>query len=167
MARWYYHSGGQQKGPIEEDALRAMVRSGQIGLDGLVGREGMAQWKPAQSVGELAPPIAAPAGATDGPMVLSYAAPAGTTTQPVPDDNGPFLRVCRYYTIRQSGFAVSDSRWSGRVIVSPRAFYLLKASRGSAGMAGGLLGMAITVALDGHSATRTCGVLELPEPVRE
>ena len=96
---------------------------------------------------KLAPPIAAPAGATDGPMVLSYAAPGG-------DDDAARARRQRTIPARVSLLHNSPIRVCGERFplertgncFATRQFYLLKASRGSAGLAGGLLGMAITVA---------------------
>ena len=43
---WYYLSAGQQTGPVDEAQLEALARIGQIQMDTLVWREGMAEWQP-------------------------------------------------------------------------------------------------------------------------
>jgi hypothetical protein len=47
---WYYASGGQQQGPVDDAQFEAMVQSGQIKPADLVWREGMANWQPLSSV---------------------------------------------------------------------------------------------------------------------
>jgi len=56
---WYYVSAGKQTGPVDDAQLEALARVGQIQMDTLVWREGMAEWQPFSTV---APPgMAAPA----------------------------------------------------------------------------------------------------------
>jgi uncharacterized RDD family membrane protein YckC len=55
---WYYAVGGQQQGPIDDNQLDAMVRSGQISSDTLVWREGMANWQPLRDVRPRSSPSA-------------------------------------------------------------------------------------------------------------
>ena len=43
---WYYVERGQQAGPVSEEQLDEMVRSGKVRPDTLVWREGMAAWSP-------------------------------------------------------------------------------------------------------------------------
>lgn len=52
-AKWYFAQDGSQAGPVDQATLAAMVRSGEVGPDDLVWREGMAEWQPASSVAEL------------------------------------------------------------------------------------------------------------------
>jgi hypothetical protein len=47
---FYYSVNGQQMGPIEQEKLDAMVRSGALTQDALVWKEGMAQWEPYSKV---------------------------------------------------------------------------------------------------------------------
>jgi uncharacterized RDD family membrane protein YckC len=58
---WYYVQQGKQAGPVTEEQLDDMVRSGRMAADTLVWREGMAEWTPYQQAkgGAAAP---APAG---------------------------------------------------------------------------------------------------------
>jgi hypothetical protein len=60
---WYYASGGQQKGPVDDAQFEAMVSAGQIRATDLVWKEGMANWQPLSSVrpgaGDI-PSMAAP-----------------------------------------------------------------------------------------------------------
>src|SRR5580765_4495261 len=50
---WYYVSAGKQAGPVDDAQLEALARIGQIQMDTLVWREGMAEWQPYSTV---APP---------------------------------------------------------------------------------------------------------------
>ena len=53
--QWYAGIGGQQVGPLDENALRVQIQSGQITAATLVWRQGLANWEAAGSVPELAP----------------------------------------------------------------------------------------------------------------
>lgn len=47
MSQWYYVDAGRQRqGPVEDAALAALWRSGSVGLDTLVWREGESSWRP-------------------------------------------------------------------------------------------------------------------------
>lgn len=54
---WYYASGGQQIGPVEEWKLQELARAGVVTADTLVWREGMAGWKPYSEAVSGAPPL--------------------------------------------------------------------------------------------------------------
>src|SRR5688572_5779148 len=54
MAQWYYARDGQQQGPVEEQALKQMLSSGELQLTEMVWREGMGNWQPASQVQEFA-----------------------------------------------------------------------------------------------------------------
>jgi hypothetical protein len=43
---WYYHSGGQQQGPISDAELASQLQSGKINRNTPVWREGIADWQP-------------------------------------------------------------------------------------------------------------------------
>ena len=62
MAQWYCRVGGQQYGPITEEALRQWLREGRVGSSDLVWSEGMAQWLPASQVPGLTVAGAVPPG---------------------------------------------------------------------------------------------------------
>jgi uncharacterized RDD family membrane protein YckC len=62
---WYYVSAGKQAGPVDDAQLEALARTGQIQMDTLVWREGMAEWQPYRTVAPAdmtAPQPAAPPG---------------------------------------------------------------------------------------------------------
>jgi hypothetical protein len=68
---WYYASGGQPQGPVDEAQFEAMVQSGQIKPADLVWREGMANWQPLSTV---RPTVA---GAADAPPPVTGGAALG------------------------------------------------------------------------------------------
>jgi hypothetical protein len=70
--KWYYAQGGSQKGPVEDEELRAKIASGEVASGDLVWREGMKDWLPSSEVAELSRYAAAPAGGA------GTAAPGGT-----------------------------------------------------------------------------------------
>lgn len=54
MSQWHYVDGnGRREGPIEDGALAALWRSGGVGLDTLVWREGESEWRPLQDYRDL------------------------------------------------------------------------------------------------------------------
>jgi len=67
---WYYSENGQQKGPVSESDLRALVQRGTVRDSDLVWREGLGDWIPVSQATELAespsPQGAVPAPATAG-----------------------------------------------------------------------------------------------------
>lgn len=65
---WFYVSNGQQAGPVDDAQLAELTRSGAVGADTLVWKEGMADWRPYRTVAPapgpppitpLAPPLPA------------------------------------------------------------------------------------------------------------
>ncbi|EPX85955.1 putative membrane protein [Rubellimicrobium thermophilum DSM 16684] len=70
MAGWYYAQGQEQKGPVDEGALRALAEAGVVTPDTLVWREGMADWEPARA-------HLAALGAGDPPLMPGRTVPAG------------------------------------------------------------------------------------------
>jgi len=64
--QWFYATGGQQQGPVDEAQLTQLRGAGTIGEETLVWREGMANWRPyreavaasAASSPLMAPPVA-------------------------------------------------------------------------------------------------------------
>jgi uncharacterized RDD family membrane protein YckC len=47
---WYYASGGQQQGPVDDAQFENMIQAGQIKPADLVWKEGMANWQPLSTV---------------------------------------------------------------------------------------------------------------------
>ena len=60
---WFYAAEGRQTGPVSQEQLAELVRSGQIAMESLVWREGMASWQPLREVQASIPALAGPAGA--------------------------------------------------------------------------------------------------------
>ena len=58
-ASFYVAVNGQQQGPFDVNALAAKARDGSLTRQTLVWRQGMANWTPAEQVGELASVFAA------------------------------------------------------------------------------------------------------------
>ncbi len=80
MSEWFYAEGNRQRiGPLPSENLVELYRSGRIGLDTLVWREGMPQWRP---LGDFAAELALPAPADGNPPPLPFGAtaPAATAT---------------------------------------------------------------------------------------
>ena len=44
MTEWYYAEGQQRQGPLPVQEIRQRFQRGELNLDTLVWREGMAQW---------------------------------------------------------------------------------------------------------------------------
>ncbi|HUT35737.1 MAG TPA: DUF4339 domain-containing protein [Planctomycetota bacterium] len=80
MADWYVGQGGQQRGPLSEADLRAMIARGEVAPTDLVWKDGMAEWKAANAVPELRPAPAAPA----APPPPAYAPPPPPVPAPPP-----------------------------------------------------------------------------------
>lgn len=69
---WYYAEGQQQRGPVSEAEIEGLVKSGTVGSDTLVWREGMANWQAYGQVKGAAPTGAAvPAAPVAGVVVCS------------------------------------------------------------------------------------------------
>src|SRR6185503_8885822 len=71
---WYYASGGQQQGPVDDAQFEALIQSGQIKPADLVWKEGMANWQPLStvrpSIASSEPPLPS-ASSTGVPPVVS------------------------------------------------------------------------------------------------
>ena len=80
MTQWKYMSGGQQYGPVDTEALGALLRSGTLKPDTQVMKEGGLNWAPANAFPELAS-VSAVAGAPPGgvPPLAGVAAPTDTS----------------------------------------------------------------------------------------
>ncbi len=54
MADWFYAQGGQQFGPLNDQALINLLRQGSVQPTDLVWRDGMPNWAEARTVPEIA-----------------------------------------------------------------------------------------------------------------
>ncbi|HUR45015.1 MAG TPA: GYF domain-containing protein [Candidatus Saccharimonadales bacterium] len=77
---WYYAAEGKQAGPVSQEELIALVRSGQINLDSLIWREGMANWQPLRELQSSLPGLHAPA--DPGPFPAGSGEPAAEGVPP-------------------------------------------------------------------------------------
>ncbi|HEX4794224.1 MAG TPA: DUF4339 domain-containing protein [Humisphaera sp.] len=188
MPKWFYVSGGQQLGPVEESEIREMMARRQIGPEDLIWGEGMPQWLPARDVarswGAAKPTVAAPsrpapsqpmasrpAGAIPvaqplgaEPMQLAYASPVVPEAPQVEHDEGPFQKIGKTFAVP------GGNKWVGITIASPKAVYLMKVSQQMSGAAygvGGIAGALLHKAFTNPDDVRTCAVGDLPEPVRQ
>ena len=62
MADWFYGKDNAQHGPVSDLEIRNMVASGQIDMNTIVWREGMADWLPMKDVPEFQPSSGNPSG---------------------------------------------------------------------------------------------------------
>ena len=93
--QWYYAEHGQQKGPIEEDALIALVNSGMIRNDTLVWHEGLANWQTYEAV-RNARTTSAPPPPPPEPGIAAQATPASAYV--------PYNYAAAPTTVRYAGF---------------------------------------------------------------
>jgi uncharacterized RDD family membrane protein YckC len=70
---WYYAESGRQVGPIKEEALEALARSGVVKPDTLVWQQGMSNWQAYGTVRPMVAPLA------EYPLPMATAAPEPTT----------------------------------------------------------------------------------------
>jgi uncharacterized RDD family membrane protein YckC len=74
---WFYVSAGQQAGPVDDAQLESLARTGQIQMDTLVWREGMAEWQPYSTVAgpgvqaATNPPVTSQIGAVNTPIAAN------------------------------------------------------------------------------------------------
>jgi len=81
MSDWYYAEGNQQRrGPLPETDLAELFRSGRIGLDTWVWREGLPQWRP---LSEFARELSLSVAAAPPPLPLPPTMP-GQAAAPAP-----------------------------------------------------------------------------------
>lgn len=92
MSEWYYAHGGEQKGPVPVSELQRLADNGEFdpSVD-LVWREGMEDWKPASTVGELQSNFhrAAPASPAEAPASPAFA-PSDTRAPAAPAELNPY-----------------------------------------------------------------------------
>jgi hypothetical protein len=59
--QWYYSANGKQQGPVSQAEFDTLVRTGAIGRESLVWRDGMANWTPYSAVAASVVNVAEPA----------------------------------------------------------------------------------------------------------
>lgn len=78
MTEWYYAADNRQAGPVSEDQLRALMKSGQIRRNTLVWRAGLERWKKASQFDAFADLFPA----TPPPAAIQPSVPVSQVTQP-------------------------------------------------------------------------------------
>ena len=73
MSVWFYEENGQQKGPVDREALERLVREGKIGPERLIWSQGMAGWQPVAEVPGVGEAVASPAAAAQKPKKAGMA----------------------------------------------------------------------------------------------
>jgi hypothetical protein len=107
MSQWFFTHNGIQGGPTSGEQIRAMAAQGQLGPDDLLWRDGMTQWQPARSVGELFPPgPPGPAGVAVAQPV-NYPTPPGYAYGPSPNDIGQDAGIRMLLPVGRSGWAIA------------------------------------------------------------
>ena len=76
---WFYAKNGSQQGPVDTEALKAMLARGEVSPSDLIWRDGMNDWTPAGRVAEIATAATASpsldAAPYTPPAPASYSAP--------------------------------------------------------------------------------------------
>lgn len=62
MGEWYYSENGNQRGPVGENEIRAMMAAGTVNARTLVWRDGMDQWREIGLLAEWGGQVVAPQG---------------------------------------------------------------------------------------------------------
>ena len=75
---WYLRRNGNEEGPLSSADLRAHVATGTIGPDDLIRNDGMADWVPVRSIGNLFPVAPSALGDGDTPTaeIIGVAVPS-------------------------------------------------------------------------------------------
>jgi len=82
MNEWYYAEGNRQRqGPLPPENLVELYRSGRIGLDTLVWREGLPQWQP---LSDFAAELGLPVTSTPADAVAPPPLPPRASAAPLP-----------------------------------------------------------------------------------
>ena len=92
MSDWFYAANNEQKGPINESELKADIAANKLPADTLVWKDGMDDWKPANSLPAFSfRPAPAPAAIQPGVPAAASASPAPATkvVAASPDVNNP------------------------------------------------------------------------------
>jgi len=155
VAEWRLRINGADRGPVDDDTMRAMAARGEIKSSDLVWNPASKQWENAERLRGLFPTPAKPRSVGGGANGASGAAAA------VADDYGPFRQVTLSFVLS------NGKRWAGGAYASPHAFYLVKYEPARVHGAGGLLGAALQAAMEKFDDVRSCRLSELPEAVRE
>jgi Zn-dependent protease with chaperone function len=79
MSDWYYSEAGQQKGPVSEEQLAALLESGTLAPSTLVWTDGMAEWRAVATISKPISPLPPP------PPLPIHEPPAVIHVPPAPE----------------------------------------------------------------------------------
>jgi hypothetical protein len=85
VTMWYAYRDGVQSRPLQREALRAMLRAGELRPGDFVWREGWPEWRPASAAPELAPAFAPPPAPPPAPEAPPAPTSAPLEPEPAPD----------------------------------------------------------------------------------
>jgi uncharacterized RDD family membrane protein YckC len=106
---WFYAEGSQQKGPVSDADLAALVRQGTISTSTLIWREGLPDWQP---VSQIRPDLAT---ASDAPVLGGMAVPEQSKDLLVQQMREgvvlPGMTVANPSGLRYAGFWIRLGAW--------------------------------------------------------
>lgn len=83
MGQWFYNDAGQQRGPVSENEIGALLENHRIPGDTLVWCDGMAEWKPASTINAFqASPYTPPSSDSTTDVNWSGYIPSGPQVRP-------------------------------------------------------------------------------------
>jgi len=103
---WYYVSGNEQKGPVEQPDFDRLVQSGDISSSTLVWREGMADWK---EYSEISTPASPPPSITSRGVVCSVCQQSFPLEQTIRLDNCFVCAGCKPIALQRIREGVSSN----------------------------------------------------------
>lgn len=103
---WYYVSGNEQKGPVEQAEFDRLVRIGDIDGSTLVWREGMADWK---EYGEIGTSTPSPASITSRGVICSVCQQSFPPDQTIRLDNCFVCAGCKPIALQRLREGVSSN----------------------------------------------------------
>lgn len=103
---WYYVSGNEQKGPVEQTEFDRLVQSGGINTSTLVWREGMADWKAFSEIGAAA---SAQSSVTSGGVFCSVCQQPFPLDQTIRLDNSFVCAACKPIALQRMREGVSSN----------------------------------------------------------
>jgi hypothetical protein len=148
---------GERKGPFSDAQLQAMARDGGLAVTDKVWNPAAKRWELA---GRLQGLFTAEGEGANGAGAAALAAMSAAAVGVAANDVGPFRVLGNEFSIEHG------SDWSGPVVASHAAVYLVKNDTRQGLHAGGIVSNLAKVALDGFDDVRSCRVGDLPEHVR-
>lgn len=103
---WYYVSGNEQKGPLEQAAFDRLIQSGDINGSTLVWREGMTDWKAYSEINAVAPTL--PSIASRG-VICSVCQQSFPLEQTIRLDNSFVCAGCKPIALQRMREGVSSN----------------------------------------------------------